>query len=136
MNVLEYNSRGYSMVAQIGQGARKVALAGNSAIFARPSFAATRRRKVVRVPCLFRDGPSMLVGAWCDRPRSICILRQRREQIVGVGTKREGANGRSRSSLLAQEQCLHRTESKYFLWMGGEEGRRAFYANLKIMFAS
>ena len=33
MNVLEYNSRGYSMVAQIGQGARKVALAGSSTMF-------------------------------------------------------------------------------------------------------
>jgi len=46
MNVLEYNSRGYPMVAQIGQGARKVALAGNSAMFHYvPRFAATRRRR-------------------------------------------------------------------------------------------
>lgn len=33
MNVLEYNGRGYSMVAQIGQGSRKIALAGNSTMF-------------------------------------------------------------------------------------------------------
>ena len=70
MNVLEYDGRGYSMVAQIGQGARKVALAGNSAMFHYgPRLQQLADEGPVSGPCLFRDRPSMPVGAWCDRPR-------------------------------------------------------------------
>jgi len=62
----------------------------------------------------------------------ICTLRQRREQIVGVGTKREGAK-RSFSVLIIGPGKMPSSNGRasLFLWTGGEEGRRAFYANLE-----
>lgn len=131
MNVLEYNSRGYSMVAQIGQGARKVALAGNSAMFhygPRLQQLADEGRLAVRA--YFVTGPAcpLVPGvitsdyAYCANvPKRLSELVQReRVQTVILGPH-----------YWPRATAFIEREGKSIPLDGGEEGRRAFYANLE-----
>jgi len=126
MNVLEYNSRGYFHGGSNRPRRSQSALAGNSTMFhygPRLQQLADEGRLAVRA--YFVTGPAcpLVPGVIASDIYAYCA--QRREQIVGVGTKREGANGRSRSSLLAQEKCPHRTGGQVYSsgWGRGREAR-------------
>jgi peptidoglycan/LPS O-acetylase OafA/YrhL len=133
MNVLEYNSRGYSMVAQIGQGARKVALAGNSAMFhfgPRLQQLADEGRLGVRA--YFVTGPAcpLVPGviahdlyAYCNNVANRLSELVQREKVQTVVL---GPHYWPRKTAAFVER-----EGKSIPLDGGEEGRRAFYANLE-----
>jgi peptidoglycan/LPS O-acetylase OafA/YrhL len=132
MTVLEYDSRGHSMVAQIGQGARKVALAGNSTMFhygPRLQQLADEGRLAVRA--YFVTGPAcpLVPGviardfyAYCTNvPNRLSELVQREK----VQTVVLDPHYSPRINTFIER------EGKSIPLDGREEGRRAFYANLE-----
>ncbi|UPJ78574.1 acyltransferase [Bradyrhizobium sp. 183] len=132
MNVLEYNNRGYSLVAQIGQGARKVALAGNSAMFhygPRLQQLADEGRLAVRA--YFVTGPAcpLVPGVIADDIYAYCAnVANRLLELV----QRE----KVQTIVLAphywpRKNAFIERGGKSVPLDGGEEGRRAFYANLE-----
>ena len=132
MSVLEYNSRGYSMVAQIGQGARKVALAGNSAMFhygPRLQQLADEGRLAVRA--YFVTGPAcpLVPGVIARDEYAYCanvanrlseLVQREKVQTVVLGPH-----------YWPRKNALIEREGKSIPLDGGEEGRHAFYANLE-----
>lgn len=132
MNVLEYNGRGYSMMAQIGQGARKVVLAGNSAMFhygPRLQQLADEGRLAVRA--YFVTGPAcpLVPGVMASDIYAYCAkVTNRLSELV----KREEVQ----TVVLAphywprKNAFIERADRSIPL-DGGKEGRRAFYANLE-----
>jgi hypothetical protein len=132
MNVLEYNGRGYSMVAQIGQGARKVALAGNSAMFhygPRLQQLADEGRLAVRA--YFVTGPAcpLVPGVFAHDEFAHCanvanrlseLVQREKVQTVVLGPH-----------YWPRKNAFIEREGKSIPLDGGEEGRRAFYANLE-----
>ena len=132
MNVLEYNSRRYSMVAQIGQGARKVALAGNSVMFhygPRLQQLADERRLAVHA--YFVTGPAcpLVPGviardlyAYCNNVANRLSELVRREKVQTVVLSPD---------YWPRKNAFIEREGKSIPLDGGEEGRRAFYANLE-----
>ena len=132
MNVLEYNSRGYSMVTQIGQAARKVALAGNSAMFhygPRLQQLADEGRLAVRA--YFVTGPAcpLVPGVFALDEFAHCanVANRLSELVQGekVQTVVLGPQYWPRKNAFIER------EGKSIPLDGGEEGRRAFYANLE-----
>lgn len=144
MDVLAYNGcstgndcvlgfrRGYPMVTQIGQGDRKVALAGNSAMF----------HYGPRLQQLADEGQLAVVAYFVTGPA--CSL------VPGVTARNEFVNcagvASTLSELVRREQvqsvvlgphywpkphALIERGGKSVPLEGGEEGRRAFYANLE-----
>jgi hypothetical protein len=132
MNVLEYNRRGYSMVAQIGQGARKVALAGNSAMFhygPRLQQLADEGRLAVRA--YFVTGPAcpLVPGVIARDEFANCanvanrlseLVQREKVQTVVLGPH-----------YWPRKNAFIEREGKSIPLDGGEEGRCAFYANLE-----
>jgi len=132
MNVLEYDSRGNSMVAQIGQGARKVALAGNSAMFhygPRLQQLADEGRLAVRA--YFVTGPAcpLVPGVIARDEFAHCanvanrlseLVQREKVQTVVLGPH-----------YWPRKNAFIEREGKSIPLDGGEEGRRAFYANLE-----
>jgi peptidoglycan/LPS O-acetylase OafA/YrhL len=132
MSVLEYNGRGYSIVAQIGQGPRKVALAGNSAMFhygPRLQQLADDGRLAVRA--YFVTGPAcpLVPGvlasdiyAYCANVanRLLELVQREKVQTVVLGPH-----------YWPRKNAFIEREGKSIPLDGGEEGRRAFYANLE-----
>jgi peptidoglycan/LPS O-acetylase OafA/YrhL len=132
MSVLEYNGRGYPMVAQIGQGARKVALAGNSAMFhyvPRLQQLADEGRLAVRA--YFVTGPAcpLVPGVIARDEFANCanVANRLSELVQGekVQTVVLGPHYWPRKNAFIER------EGKSIPLDGGEEGRRAFYANLE-----
>jgi peptidoglycan/LPS O-acetylase OafA/YrhL len=132
MNVLEYDGRGYSMVAEIGQGARKVALAGNSTMFhygPRLQQLADEGRLAVRA--YFVTGPAcpLVPGVIARDEFANCShVANRLSELV----KRE----KVQTVVLAphywpRKNAFIEREGKSIPLDDGEEGRRAFYANLE-----
>jgi SGNH domain (fused to AT3 domains) len=132
MHVLEYNGRGYSMVAQIGQGARKVALAGNSTMFhygPRLQQLADEGRLAVRA--YFVTGPAcpLVPGVIARDEFAHCadvanrlseLVQREKVQTVVLGPH-----------YWPRKNAFIEREGKSIPLDGGEEGRRAFYANLE-----
>jgi peptidoglycan/LPS O-acetylase OafA/YrhL len=131
MNVLEYSSRGYSMVAQIGHGARKVALAGNSAMFHYgPRLQQLEDEGRLAVRAYFVTGPgcalvpgviaSDLHGSCAKVPKRLSeLVQSEKVQTVVLGPH-----------YWPRKNSLIEREGKS-IPLDGEEGRRAFYANLE-----
>ncbi|MEY9634153.1 peptidoglycan/LPS O-acetylase OafA/YrhL [Bradyrhizobium japonicum] len=131
MNVLEYNSRGDSMVAQIGQGARKVALAGNSAMFhygprlqqlADEGRLAVRAYFVTGAACPLVPGVIARDYPYCDNvvKRLLELVLREKVQTVVLGPH-----------YWPRKNAVIEREGRSIPLEGGEEGRRAFYANLE-----
>ena len=132
MNVLEYDGRGYSMVAQIGQGTRKVALAGNSAMFhfgPRLQQLADEGRLAVRA--YFVTGPAcpLVPGVIARDEFANCanvtnrlseLVQREKVQTVVLGPH-----------YWPRKNAFIEREGKSIPLDEGEEGRRAFYANLE-----
>ena len=73
MEVLDH---GWTLVAHLGHGERKVALSGDShAVSLRAPSAATGRRRAAGGQHLFRDRPQVPSGAGGDPAGQICALR-------------------------------------------------------------
>jgi peptidoglycan/LPS O-acetylase OafA/YrhL len=132
MKVLEYDGRGYSMVAQIGQGARKLALAGNSAMFhygPRLQQLADEGRLAIRA--YFVTGPAcpLVPGVIARDEFANCanVANRLSELVQGekVQTVVLGPHYWPRKNAFIER------EGKSIPLDGGEEGRRAFYANLE-----
>ncbi|WP_439371519.1 acyltransferase family protein [Bradyrhizobium sp. DASA03120] len=132
MTVLEYDSRGHSMVAQIGQGARKVALAGNSMVFhygPRLQQLADEGRLAVRA--YFVTGPA------CPLVPGV-IARDEFANCAKVANRLSELVQREKVQTVVlsphywpRKNAFVEREGKSIPLDGGEEGRRAFYANLE-----
>ncbi|MCK1460932.1 acyltransferase [Bradyrhizobium sp. 2] len=132
MNVLEYNSRGYSIVAQIGQGARKVVLAGSSTMFHYgPRLQQLADEGLLAVRAYFVTGPACpLVPGVVARDefancahvanRLLELVQKEKVQTVVLGPH-----------YWPRKNAFIEREGKSIPLDGGDEGRRAFYANLE-----
>ncbi|OKO72854.1 hypothetical protein AC629_37365 [Bradyrhizobium sp. NAS80.1] len=132
MNVLEYDSRGYSIVAQIGQGARKVVLAGNSTMFhygPRLQQLADEGRLAVHAYLVTGPACPLVPGVIARDEFANCatvanrlsaLVRREKVQTVVIGPH-----------YWPRKNAFIEREGKSIPLDGGEEGRRAFYANLE-----
>lgn len=132
MKVLEYNSRGYSMVAQLGQGARKVALAGDSTMFQYgPRLQQLADEGRLAVHAYFVTGPAcpLVPGVIANDIYVYCapvanklseLVKREKVQTVVLSTRYS-----------PKKNAFIEREGISIPLDGGEEGRGAFYANLE-----
>ncbi|MDI3563931.1 acyltransferase family protein [Bradyrhizobium sp. Arg816] len=132
MHVFEYDRRGNSIVAQIGQGARKVALAGSSTMLQygpRLQRLADEGRLAVRA--YFVTGPAcpLVPGVTArDEFANCAVVANRLSELV----QRERVQAVVISPhYWPRKNAFIEREGKSIPLDGGDEGRRAFYANLE-----
>lgn len=132
MNILEYDSRGHSMVAQIGQGAREVALAGNSAMFHYgPRLQQLADEGLLAVRAYFVTGPAcpLVPGVIARDEFANCAhVANRLLELVQKEKVRTVVLG---PHYWPRKNAFIEREGKSIPLDGGDEGRRAFYANLE-----
>ncbi|MGY4357706.1 peptidoglycan/LPS O-acetylase OafA/YrhL [Bradyrhizobium sp. i1.3.6] len=132
MNVLEFDRRRNSVVAQIGQGDRKVALAGNSTMFHYgPRLQQLEDQGQLAVSAYFVTGPAcpLVPGVTARDEFADCgvvvnrlseLVRREKVQAVVISPhywpRKHAFIERAGTSIPLE---------------GGDEGRRAFYANLE-----
>jgi hypothetical protein len=137
MKVLKYNGRGYSMVAQIGQGTRKVVLAGDSTMFhygPRLQQLADEGRLVLRAYFVTSPACPLVPGVTArDEFASCAKVANRLSELI----QRERCK-RSLSVLIIGRGKMPSSNGRasLFLWMGETKGGAHSMPTSKIMFAN